>query len=95
MADASAECNIKVLCRFRPLNQSEIVRGDKFIPAFQEDDTVILGVSLVFLVFVVSSVFRVLDETSQLYREGHLNTYTFLHFISRESLTCPDGLDTR
>ncbi|XP_062328601.1 kinesin heavy chain [Osmerus eperlanus] len=43
MADASAECNIKVLCRFRPLNQSEIVRGDKFIPAFQGDDTVILG----------------------------------------------------
>ncbi|XP_061075768.1 kinesin heavy chain isoform X2 [Conger conger] len=43
MADATAECNIKVLCRFRPLNQSEIVRGDKFLPKFQADDTVILG----------------------------------------------------
>uniref|UniRef100_A0A6Q2WU23 Kinesin motor domain-containing protein n=1 Tax=Esox lucius TaxID=8010 RepID=A0A6Q2WU23_ESOLU len=43
MADASAECNIKVLCRFRPLNQSEIIRGDKFIPSFQGDDTVIIG----------------------------------------------------
>uniref|UniRef100_A0A667XKF9 Kinesin-like protein n=1 Tax=Myripristis murdjan TaxID=586833 RepID=A0A667XKF9_9TELE len=43
MADANAECNIKVLCRFRPLNQSEIIRGDKFIPTFQGDDTVILG----------------------------------------------------
>lgn len=43
MADANAECNIKVLCRFRPLNQSEIIRGDKFIPIFQGEDTVILG----------------------------------------------------
>nr|XP_056714047.1 kinesin heavy chain isoform X2 [Euleptes europaea] len=37
------ECSIKVLCRFRPLNQSEIIRGDKFIPVFQGDDTVIIG----------------------------------------------------
>uniref|UniRef100_A0A672FHZ1 Kinesin-like protein n=1 Tax=Salarias fasciatus TaxID=181472 RepID=A0A672FHZ1_SALFA len=43
MADANAECNIKVLCRFRPLNQSEIIRGDKFIPVFQGEDSVILG----------------------------------------------------
>ncbi|XP_015258078.1 PREDICTED: kinesin heavy chain isoform 5A-like [Cyprinodon variegatus] len=43
MADSNAECNIKVLCRFRPLNQSEIIRGDKFIPVFQGEDTVIFG----------------------------------------------------
>uniref|UniRef100_A0A7N6A646 Kinesin-like protein n=1 Tax=Anabas testudineus TaxID=64144 RepID=A0A7N6A646_ANATE len=43
MDDANAECNIKVLCRFRPLNQSEIIRGDKFIPIFQGEDTVIFG----------------------------------------------------
>ncbi|KAM4741502.1 kinesin heavy chain isoform 2-T2 [Anableps anableps] len=43
MADPNAECNIKVLCRFRPLNQSEIIRGDKFIPIFQGEDTVIFG----------------------------------------------------
>uniref|UniRef100_A0A8C9W7A5 Kinesin-like protein n=1 Tax=Scleropages formosus TaxID=113540 RepID=A0A8C9W7A5_SCLFO len=43
MADATAECNIKVLCRFRPLNQAEVVRGDKFLPKFQGDDTVIIG----------------------------------------------------
>ncbi|XP_029990171.1 kinesin heavy chain isoform X2 [Sphaeramia orbicularis] len=43
MADANAECNIKVLCRFRPLNQSEIFRGDKFIPIFQGEDTVTFG----------------------------------------------------
>ncbi|KAM9814234.1 kinesin heavy chain [Neosynchiropus ocellatus] len=40
---ANAECNIKVLCRFRPLNQSEIIRGDKFIPVFHGEDTVIFG----------------------------------------------------
>uniref|UniRef100_A0A8D3AMN9 Kinesin-like protein n=1 Tax=Scophthalmus maximus TaxID=52904 RepID=A0A8D3AMN9_SCOMX len=43
MADANAECNIRVLCRFRPLNKSEIIRGDKFIPIFPGEDTVILG----------------------------------------------------
>ncbi|XP_072304889.1 kinesin family member 5Aa isoform X2 [Eucyclogobius newberryi] len=43
MADVISECNIKVLCRFRPLNQSEIVRGDQFIAKFQGDDTVIIG----------------------------------------------------
>uniref|UniRef100_A0A673GXW0 Kinesin-like protein n=1 Tax=Sinocyclocheilus rhinocerous TaxID=307959 RepID=A0A673GXW0_9TELE len=45
MADVSAECNIRVLCRFRPLNHSETLRGDKYIPTFQGDDTVIIGVS--------------------------------------------------
>uniref|UniRef100_A0A3B4YJ25 Kinesin-like protein n=1 Tax=Seriola lalandi dorsalis TaxID=1841481 RepID=A0A3B4YJ25_SERLL len=45
MADVPAECNIKVLCRFRPLNQSEILRGDQFLPKFQGDDTVAVGVS--------------------------------------------------
>uniref|UniRef100_A0A672ZNX2 Kinesin-like protein n=1 Tax=Sphaeramia orbicularis TaxID=375764 RepID=A0A672ZNX2_9TELE len=43
MADVPSECNIKVLCRFRPLNQSEILRGDQFVPKFQADDTVIVG----------------------------------------------------
>ncbi|XP_041097697.1 kinesin heavy chain isoform X1 [Polyodon spathula] len=49
MAEATTECNIKVLCRFRPLNQSEIVRGDKYIPKFKGDDTVVIaGKSYVF-----------------------------------------------
>ena len=34
MADP-AECNIKVMCRFRPLNESEVNRGDKYIAKFQ------------------------------------------------------------
>ncbi|TTL25874.1 Kinesin heavy chain isoform 5A [Bagarius yarrelli] len=43
MTEPVAECNIKVLCRFRPLNQAENLRGDKFLPTFQGDDTVIIG----------------------------------------------------
>uniref|UniRef100_A0A4W5NR38 Kinesin-like protein n=1 Tax=Hucho hucho TaxID=62062 RepID=A0A4W5NR38_9TELE len=43
MADVTSECNIKVLCRFRPLNQSEILRGDQFIPTFLGDDSVSVG----------------------------------------------------
>ncbi|KAG7463854.1 hypothetical protein MATL_G00181080 [Megalops atlanticus] len=48
MADA-AECGVKVMCRFRPLNESEITRGDKYIPKFKNDDTVVItGKSYVF-----------------------------------------------
>ncbi|KAF1585361.1 UNVERIFIED_CONTAM: Kinesin heavy chain isoform 5A, partial [Eudyptes pachyrhynchus] len=43
MAEPSTECSIKVLCRFRPLNQAEILRGDKFLPVFQGDDSVVVG----------------------------------------------------
>ncbi|XP_049605940.1 kinesin-1 heavy chain-like isoform X1 [Syngnathus scovelli] len=39
MADPS-ECSIKVVCRFRPLNKSEVARGDKYIPKFQGEDCV-------------------------------------------------------
>jgi len=45
MADP-AECTIKVMCRFRPLNSSEVMRGDKYIPKFQGEDSVVIGVSL-------------------------------------------------
>lgn len=44
MADAAETC-IKVVCRFRPLNSSELARGDKYIPKFQGDDCVQMGVS--------------------------------------------------
>ncbi|XP_040196839.1 kinesin heavy chain isoform X2 [Rana temporaria] len=39
----TTECSIKVLCRFRPLNQSEVQRGDKYLPLFQGDDGVVVG----------------------------------------------------
>ncbi|KAM4609395.1 kinesin heavy chain [Polymixia lowei] len=41
MVDA-AECGVKVMCRFRPLNQSELNRGDKYIPKFKGEDTVVI-----------------------------------------------------
>uniref|UniRef100_G1RBR4 Kinesin-like protein n=1 Tax=Nomascus leucogenys TaxID=61853 RepID=G1RBR4_NOMLE len=44
MADP-ADCSIKVMCRFRPLKEEEIVRGDKFIPKYKGDETVVIGVS--------------------------------------------------
>uniref|UniRef100_A0A8C2X7L1 Kinesin-like protein n=1 Tax=Cyclopterus lumpus TaxID=8103 RepID=A0A8C2X7L1_CYCLU len=40
MADPASETTIKVVCRFRPLNSSELARGDKYIPKFQGDDCV-------------------------------------------------------
>ncbi|XP_048095583.1 kinesin heavy chain isoform X1 [Alosa alosa] len=42
MADAS-ECCVKVMCRFRPLNAAEISRGDKYIPKFKGEDTVVVS----------------------------------------------------
>lgn len=45
MADAS-ECCVKVMCRFRPLNESEIRRGDKYIPKFKGEDTVVISVRI-------------------------------------------------
>uniref|UniRef100_A0A8C1U776 Kinesin-like protein n=1 Tax=Cyprinus carpio TaxID=7962 RepID=A0A8C1U776_CYPCA len=47
MVDA-AECCVKVMCRFRPLNESEITRGDKYIPKFKEDTVVISGKPYIF-----------------------------------------------
>ncbi|XP_063063189.1 kinesin-1 heavy chain isoform X2 [Engraulis encrasicolus] len=48
MADP-AECTIKVMCRFRPLNNSEVERGDQYIPKFQgEENVVIAGKPYVF-----------------------------------------------
>ncbi|KAL4618018.1 kinesin heavy chain isoform X5 [Arapaima gigas] len=41
MADA-AECGVRVMCRFRPLNDAEVSRGDRFIPQFKEEDTVVV-----------------------------------------------------
>ncbi|CAL8319769.1 unnamed protein product [Boreogadus saida] len=37
-----AECTIKVMCRFRPLNKSEVARGDSYIPKFQGEDCVLI-----------------------------------------------------
>ncbi|KAK5860558.1 hypothetical protein PBY51_022022 [Eleginops maclovinus] len=36
-------CGVKVMCRFRPLNESERSRGDKDIPKFNGEDTVVVA----------------------------------------------------
>lgn len=51
MVDA-AECGVKVMCRFRPLNQSELTRGDKYIPKFKGEDTVVITVSKMSVFFI-------------------------------------------
>ncbi|KAA8587326.1 hypothetical protein FQN60_016188 [Etheostoma spectabile] len=58
MADP-AECTIKVMCRFRPLNNSEVVRGDKYIPKFQGEENVIIGRALISGVSQVTQVLLV------------------------------------
>ncbi|KAJ0005316.1 hypothetical protein NQD34_015210 [Periophthalmus magnuspinnatus] len=42
MGDA-AECGVKVMCRFRPLSDAERARGDRFVPKFNGEDTVVLA----------------------------------------------------
>ncbi|KAM9804829.1 LOW QUALITY PROTEIN: kinesin heavy chain-like [Neosynchiropus ocellatus] len=39
----SGLCGVKVLCRFRPLNESERSRGDKIFPKFSGEDTVVVS----------------------------------------------------
>jgi len=46
MGDGPAECNIKVICRVRPLNESEEKAGSKFVLKFPTDDSVSIGASL-------------------------------------------------
>jgi|SRR6218665_706739 len=45
MADGPSECNIKVICRVRPLNESEEKAGSKFVLKFPTDDSISIGVS--------------------------------------------------
>uniref|UniRef100_A0A3Q3E3G1 Kinesin-like protein n=1 Tax=Labrus bergylta TaxID=56723 RepID=A0A3Q3E3G1_9LABR len=45
MVDAAecGVCGVKVMCRFRPLNDAERSRGDKNIPKFNGEDTVVVA----------------------------------------------------
>ena len=43
---ASDECNIKVVCRVRPLNEVEERAGSKFILKFPTDDSISVGVGM-------------------------------------------------
>jgi len=50
----SSECNIKVVCRVRPLNEAEEKAGSKFVLKFPTDDSVSLGGK----VYVFDKVFK-------------------------------------
>ncbi|XP_068602099.1 kinesin heavy chain-like [Brachionichthys hirsutus] len=41
VTEDAALCGVKVMCRFRPLNDAERSRGDKYIPKFSGEDTVV------------------------------------------------------
>uniref|UniRef100_A0A8C9XIA0 Kinesin-like protein n=1 Tax=Sander lucioperca TaxID=283035 RepID=A0A8C9XIA0_SANLU len=45
MAEKCGVCGVKVMCRFRPLNDAERSRGDKDTPKFNGEDTVVVAVS--------------------------------------------------
>ena len=45
MGDGPAECNIKVICRVRPLNESEERAGSKFVLKFPTDDSLSIAAS--------------------------------------------------
>ncbi|KAM8856088.1 kinesin heavy chain-like isoform 2-T4 [Spinachia spinachia] len=36
-------CGVKVMCRFRPLNDAERSRGDKYVPKFNGEETVVVS----------------------------------------------------
>ena len=42
----SDECNIKVIARVRPLNESEEKAGSKFVLKFPTDDSISIAVSM-------------------------------------------------
>ncbi|KAM5235414.1 kinesin-1 heavy chain [Ctenodactylus gundi] len=64
MADP-AECNIKVMCRFRPLNESEVNRGDKYVAKFQGEDTVVIASKP----YVFDRVFQSSTSQEQVYND--------------------------
>ncbi|XP_029693038.1 kinesin heavy chain-like [Takifugu rubripes] len=56
-------CGVKVMCRFRPLNDAERSRGDKFIPKFNGEDTVVVAGKP----YVFDQVFSPSTEQPQVY----------------------------
>ncbi|XP_030614132.1 kinesin heavy chain-like isoform X2 [Archocentrus centrarchus] len=56
-------CGVKVMCRFRPLNEAERSRGDKSIPKFNGEDTVVVAGKP----YVFDQVFPTSTEQVQVY----------------------------
>ena len=45
--DTQGECSVKVMCRVRPLNQSEEKAGSKFVLKFPSETSIAISVSIV------------------------------------------------
>lgn len=77
----AAECRVKVMCRFRPLNGAERNRGDKYIPKFNGADTVVVAVSPVPLVRCDGhvSVYSAIVFLFSLPINNHTPTHTHTH----------------
>lgn len=66
MGDGPAECNIKVICRVRPLNESEERTGSKFVLKFPTDDSVSIQASWLLILkiyFILNMTDIVTDKT--------------------------------
>lgn len=59
----SSECNIKVICRVRPLNDSEEKTGSKFVLKFPTEESVNIAVSI----NSITTFFFLLKEGRMLY----------------------------
>uniref|UniRef100_A0A3Q3JTS8 Kinesin-like protein n=1 Tax=Monopterus albus TaxID=43700 RepID=A0A3Q3JTS8_MONAL len=59
----AAVCGVKVMCRFRPLNDAERTRGDKYIPKFNGEDTVVVAGKP----YIFDRVFPPITEQVQVY----------------------------
>jgi len=70
MGDGPAECNIKVICRVRPLNESEERAGSKFVLKFPTDDSLSIQASwLLIWKFILSYICDYVQRTY-----GHIIT---------------------
>jgi len=66
MGDGPAECNIKVICRVRPLNESEERAGSKFVLKFPTDDSVSIQASWLLLMLTIYFVLYIMQLLSHL-----------------------------
>jgi kinesin family protein 5 len=68
MSSDASECNIKVVCRFRPLNDSEEKAGSKFIVKYPQntEDCVSIGGK----VYVFDKVFKPNASQEKVYNEA-------------------------
>lgn len=81
MGDA-AQCNIKVVCRFRPLNSSEVARGDKYIPKFKGNDCVQIAVSVNLCFFKINVCKRTSKTLNSIRRQNK-----FSYFVTSQIWT--------